>query len=400
MKRRILFVDDEQSVLDGFRVMLHSQRREWKCAFALSGEQGLAMIQEAPFDVVIADMRMPGMDGADFLKEVERLQPATIRMILSGYSDMQLLLKSARHAHQFLSKPCSSEKLISAIRRVTGLSPILNNEAVRSIVTGLNALPVIPDLYIRITQELERPEPDLKRIAELVQRDVGMTATLMKVVNSSFFGFYRKIKDPAHAVTLLGIDALKGLVLGAHLLSKLDTSSFKGYSVEKLWEHCLQTGYFAKTIASGEGRDRQFVEDCFIAGILHDVGKLVLVTQMDGLYKPVVESVRQEGGPVVVHERQRLGVSHAEVGAYLLGLWGFKQSVVEGVFGHHGANEDRGSLTEALVVHVANALQHELGPANSGYVFEQVHSDWLEAANAGDKLEKWREACIRYGESM
>ena len=295
MKRNILFVDDEQSVLDGFRTIVHSMRKEWKCWFALSGAEGLELIKREPFAVVIADMRMPGMDGADFLKEVENIQPGTIRMILSGYSEMQALLKSVKHAHQFLSKPCSSDKIIETIRRVTELAHILNDESVRTIVARLDALPAIPDLYVKISHELESSEPDLKRIGGLVERDVGMSATLMKVVNSSFFGFYENISSPTRAVTLLGTEAVKGLILGVHLLEKIDLSILAGYSVEKLWKHTLQAGYFAKAIAKLETSDESFIESCFIAGMLHDVGKLVFVTQMDPLYRPVLELARQIG---------------------------------------------------------------------------------------------------------
>ena len=320
MKRKILFVDDDQNILDSFRTMLHSKRKEWKCSYVNSGAEGLKLIEQEPFDVVIADMRMPGIDGADFLKKVADIQPGTVRMILSGYSEMQALLKSVKYAHQFLSKPCSSEIIINAIRRVTGLAHILNDESVRTVVARLDALPVLPDLYIKISQELQRSEPNLKRVGELAEGDVGMAATLMKVVNSSFFGFYENISSPVRAVILLGTEAVKGLILGVHLMEKIDLSLLSGYSVEELWKHSLQTGYLAKTIARLETTDEAFVESCFTAGMLHDVGKLVFVTQMDSLYQPVLDSVRQIGGPIVDFENNELGVSHAEIGAYLLGL--------------------------------------------------------------------------------
>lgn len=191
MKRKILFVDDEKAVLDGFRTMMHSKRKEWKSSFAISGADGVELLEDTSFDVVVSDMRMPGMDGADFLAKVAERQPGAIRIILSGYSDMPILLKSAKVAHQFLTKPCSSEQIIDTIQRVMDMSAILRNEEVRNVVGRLDALPVMPDIFVRITKELESSEPDLKYIGKMVERDVGISATLMKVVNSSFFGFLK-----------------------------------------------------------------------------------------------------------------------------------------------------------------------------------------------------------------
>lgn len=393
MKRKILFVDDDRNVLDGFRTMLHPKRRDWKGRFALSAEEGLKLVDAEEFDVVIADMRMPGMDGADFLGEVEKRQPGTVRMILSGYSEMKALLKSAKHAHQFLSKPCSSEVIIATIQRALELQSVLNDDSVREIVAQLDSLPAIPDLYVKVAEELQSGEPDLQAVADLVEQDIGISATLMKVVNSSFFGFYETVTTPSRAVVLLGVEALKGLILGVNLLRELDLSDFPGYSVEKLWEHSLQTGYFAKVIANEEGLDREVSENCFICGILHDVGKLVLVTNLPEKYRSVLETVQAGNGPILDAEERVLGVNHAGIGAYLLGLWGFGIDVVSGVLGHHSPVLCGEGVTPGLVVHAANVFQHELADSHSGYHFTSLDSDWFRSQQMEERLGRWREVC-------
>lgn len=392
MKRNILFVDDDQAILDGFKSMMYTKRKEWRCHFATSGAKGLKLLEKAEFDVVIADMRMPGMDGADFLAEVAERQPGAIRMILSGYSDMASLLKSASIAHQFMTKPCSTVKVIETIQRVIDLSAILGNDRVRKIVARLEALPVIPDLFVQITRELENPEPNIKAIGKMVERDVGISATLMKVVNSSFFGFYENVSSPARAVTLLGTETVKGLVLGVQFMSVIDLSALNNYSVEKLWNHSLETGYFAKTIAAMESQDKDFIETCFLAGILHDVGKLVCVTKMNDVYSPVLECTQERGGPVFRCEQKQLGVTHAEVGAYLLGVWGFKTEVVEAVNGHHAPKARGMELRPETIVHVANTLQHEL-KRYSGYTHSLINGDHLASLGLNHRLDEWREAC-------
>ena len=393
MKRKILFVDDDKSILDSFRTMLHSKRKKWKCFFVRNSAEGLAVLDDHQIDVVIADMRMPGMDGADFLKEVEIRQPGAVRMILSGYSDMHLLLKSVKHAHQFMTKPCGSEEVVAAIRRVTEIGYILHDEGVRKVVSSVESLPAIPDLYVKISKELATCEPDIKRIAALVEQDMGISATLMRVVNSSFFGFYEKISSPARAVTLLGLEPLKGLILGVHLLKEIDAERLIGYSVDKLWDHCLQTGGFARIIAGMETKDDGLIEDCFISGMLHDVGKLILITELADRYSRVLETTHKVGGPVGPYEIEEFGVSHAKVGAYLLGLWGFQPRVVEAVHGHHVPDRCLKDCLPTLTVHVANVLQHELAPS-SGYAHSVLDEEWLEASGRADRLDAWREACL------
>ncbi|WP_031484963.1 response regulator [Maridesulfovibrio frigidus] len=393
MKHKILFVDDNQNLLSGIKAMLRSRRKEWACRFASNGEDAVKLIQQESFDAVVSEIHMPGMSGIDFLKIVEKLQPATIRIILSGYSEVQTILKSTTCAHQFISKPCRSKTLIETIQRLTKLRHILNNNEISTMVARLNSLPAIPDLYLKICAELEKADPSLDRVGKFVEKDPGVSATILKVVNSAFFGFYSTISSPSHAVTLLGTEAVKGLVLGVHLLNEIDLSSLAGYSVDKLWTHSLQTGDFAKTIAKLESTDKTFIGACYVAGILHDVGKLIFVTNMDSIYKPVLIEVRKMGGPISLSESNKLGVNHAAIGAYLLGLWGFHEDIVSGISDHHTPEESGEGLTVALVVHAANTLQHELSSPDSNFVFSPINLELLEKQGFSERLPEWLEAC-------
>ncbi|MBC17768.1 MAG: phosphohydrolase [Desulfovibrio sp.] len=394
-KHTVLFVDDEQSALDGFRTMMHSVRKEVKCFFASGGQEGLELLQKQSVDVVIADMRMPGMDGAEFLSRVTRLYPGTIRIVLSGYSDNPSLFKSTRVAHQFLTKPCNSEKIIETIRKVTALNDVFVNENVRKTVAKLDSLPVLPDRLADLSAELDSPDPNLKRISQLVELDTGMSTTLMKVANSSFFGFFENVTTPSRAVTLLGSETVRGLVLREHLIDKIDLTGLENYSVEKLWQHTLETGYCAKAIATHEKADKKFIDSCFLAGILHDVGKLALLTKMKDVYEPVLECVREEDGPIRKCELKKLNVDHAMVGAYLLGLWGFKEDIVKGVFLHHRPQHGGKGLTVPLVVHVANTLQHETREFTSdGYAHSSLNTFWLAEQGLNRRVDDWRAACI------
>ncbi|WP_321402394.1 response regulator [Maridesulfovibrio sp.] len=400
MVPKILFVDDDQNILDSFKAIMHGLRKEWKSKFASTGQEALDMVGKTKFDIVISDMKMPDMDGNELFKRIDKIQPDTIRIMLSGHSEMQSLLKSAKHIHQFLSKPCNTDVLIETIRRMMGMRHILVDKGVREIITGLVTLPALPDLYIKITSELNSPEPDLQKIGELAKQDPGISTTLLKVVNSSFFGFYGSVCCPSRATVLLGSDVLKGLILGVHLLQELDTDILGPYSIEKLWEHCLQTGYCAKKICKQMNESDKIATICFVSGILHDIGKFVFITEMNKKYREVLEGVREFGGPVIDVEKKILGVSHAEVGAYLLGLWGFSEEIVNTVYYHHSLENCGDGFQPIYAVHAADVLQHEITPHASDYKFSELNIDKLDAAGVLTYINDWREACDTLLESQ
>lgn len=395
-KKRILFVDDEQHVLDALRRMLHHMRGQWVMRFATSGKAALEVLATAPQDVIVADMRMPGMDGVTLLDEVRKSHPGTIRLVLSGHSDTATALQSVRHAHQFLLKPCRAEELTAAIDRATTFQDIFSNEAVRTVVARIETLPSLPRTYLELLQELRREEPSLRVVGELVNQDVGMSANILKLVNSAFFGLRTHVSSPTHAVNLLGTEIIKALIISLHLFSRFNMDRFPEFSLELLWKHSLTTGLFAKTIAQAEGRRSQEVDDCYISGLLHDVGKLLLAANFEQRYQEVLSRSRAERRTVHDMEKEVFAASHAEIGAYLLGLWGLPENVVMAIFSHHAppASPEAGFST-LLAVHAANGLEHELVVLNADYAPHPMDTAFLEASGMGHRLDAWRQACAK-----
>ena len=341
MKTRILFVDDEPNVLSALRRMFHDMRTEWEMDFAQDGPTGLAMIAEQPFDVVVADMRMPGMDGAMFLREVQIHNPGAIRIVLSGHSDRDMIMQTVRPAHQFLQKPCQPEELKAVISRGLSLREVFLDERVKNVVAKLDQLPTVPRLYAALLDVLAQEDPSVREVSALIAQDVGMAAGVLKLVNSAFFGLRIHVSSPAHAVNLLGLDVVKALVLGVGLFGRFDKEAFRDFDLEKLWSHCLGTARLAREIAVQEAAENDVREHCYIAGLLHDVGKLVMATNFPELYLEVIRACQAGQGTILDMEQHFFGASHAEVGAYLLGLWGVEDEVVRAVYRHHEPGRDR-----------------------------------------------------------
>jgi HD-like signal output (HDOD) protein len=360
MARRILFVDDEPMVLSGLQRSLRSMREEWEMAFVTSGPEALELMEQQAFDIIVTDMRMPVMTGAELLEQVKRRFPQCFRMILSGQADQESILRAVDPTHQYLAKPCDPAELKKKLSRAFTVRGLLKNEELQAVVSRLQALPSLPSLYIEVTRELENSEPSLPRIVRLVSEDMAMTAKILQLVNSAFFGLRCRISSPMHAVQMIGLDTLRALVLTTHVFDKFRTDTLGDAEISYLWKHSLAVASFAKHIAASENADRQVIDDCFTAGLLHDAGKLILASAMEDKYRHVLEAIRKDGKKLIAAEMEILGCNHAEIAAYLLGLWGLAEAVIDGVAWHHAPfGSTQTGFSTAVATHAASVF-HEL----------------------------------------
>ncbi|RME20918.1 MAG: HDOD domain-containing protein, partial [Candidatus Zixiibacteriota bacterium] len=252
----VLMVDDDQGILDGLRRSLHSLRKEWDFEFARSGAEALEKMARRKVDVIVSDMRMPGMDGAELLKEVSRRYPSTIRYVLSGYSDRELVLRVMGYAHRYLAKPCQPEMLANHIRSSQYLRESLLSDKLQETVARIGALPARPKLYDKLISKLQSETATISQIAELVSQDVSLSAKVLQIVNSAFFGMPRRVESISEAVNLLGFETIQGMVLTAGVFHEYNGPYLKELPIEPFYEHCLVVGAGAKTIAGMLGLEQ------------------------------------------------------------------------------------------------------------------------------------------------
>jgi len=389
-KKSILFVDDEQNILDGLRRMLRSLRKEFKMDFAENAASALEMMDSQTCDIVVSDMRMPGMDGADFLTQIKLKFPQTIRLMLTGQADDESVMRAVGVVHQFLAKPCDPDKLKRVIIRSSALHDLLTNGEVKELVSGIDTLPSIPSLYYKLQDKLNDPDVELQEISALIEQDIAMTAKILQLVNSAFFGLYQKVETPSRAVTLLGTDTIKSLVIGLGIFSE-DHNQKSSTRINGLWKHSLVVSNIAKSIAAIESDDTDVINDSFLAGMLHDIGKLILINNMEDEYSASRCLASDEGLPDIEAEQKIWGADHSEMGAYLLGLWGFHHRVVEAVGFHHRLTKyPAATFTPTHAVHIANALYYSILPDESNGLPAHLEESYLENVNLVDKTEVWK----------
>ncbi len=377
----ILFVDDEPNIIQGLRRMLHSMRNEWKMKFVESGEEALKFLSAEQVDILITDMRMPKMDGARLLTIVREKYPRVVRIILSGYSEKEFIMKTSSTAHQFLAKPCSMETLKNTIKRIQNLRTLVCSEELKEKVVGLSNLPSLPNLYKKLDDELKSANVSLKNIGNIISHDITMTAKILQMVNSAFFGLPQKINDPIQAANFLGMDTIKSLILFHQLFSVFEKDNSIQDYLKTIWEHSFKVGILSKKMMALKFNENNIIEQAFVAGLLHDIGKVILI-QMPAYQEKVKEFNMMSGREIRLIEQSLFGTDHGMVGSYLLGLWGLPDFVVESAAFHHSPSamgDEQFSVLSA--VHISHMKSEG----------ENLDQDYLESIGVLDELEKFSE---------
>lgn len=402
--KRVLFVDDDAIVLEGLRRLLEPQSDQWEMSFAGGGQAALTLMEATPFDVIVSDMKMPGMDGAELLQRVCERHPNVVRIVLAGQKEMEGALRAASVAHQFLLKPCDPNMLRVAVARATSLSDVLSSKLLASIVGSVKDLPVLPRTYFSLREKLGDPNVAMTDVVKLVEQDVAISAKILQLVNSSFFALPREVTQIRTAVSLLGADMLQNLVLSASVFKVFEgAAKLPGFSFDEMYAHSQLVAKIAAAIPVPSHIHGTAV----VAALLHDVGKLVLATRSAKHFERALSGALAERRPLFEVEEQLMKVSHAEVGAYLLSLWGLPSPVVEAVAHHHHPERVPHEMLDAVgVVHVANCMAHEPAEAEGKPpaegenrkdeeagrpVYQAMNMEFLESLGIEDQLPKWRE---------
>ncbi len=371
VRRRILFVDDEPGILDGLRAVLRSMRREWEMVFSLGGQAALEQLKNATFDVVVTDMRMPVVDGAEVLRQTKEIQPRAVRIVLSGETDADTALKTVFTAHQFMAKPCDCETLRGVVQRACQLNELVLSDDLRALAGDVSMLPAPPRTYLAITNALSDPSCSIAQLGSIVERDPAVCAKVLQIANSAFFGLPRKVSNAAEATSYLGTLTLRNLALamesaGAAKRANLPITQQQllDFQGNALLVGLLGRHWYAK--------DRRRADEAFVAGMLRDMGHLLLAAQ----------------------GRQSDAQSyHAALSAYLLGLWGLPHSVLEPVAFHEEPERvEHASLEVVDVVHLADRLAAELLPSPFQETSSALDCDRLARLGVGpDRLAQLRE---------
>lgn len=330
--KNIVFVDDERELLDGLRTRLYKRRKDWNMQFVLSGKEAIAVFEAQHVDLIVSDVRMPGMDGGQLLAFVKERWPTAMRIIVSGYSDPAQAVRLTSLAHQYVAKPCDDRHLENIIERCFNLQALLAQESLRNVVGRIGQLPAMPKTYGRLQTALAQPAVTTGEIADIVNSDAAIAGKVLQITNSAFFRLRKPMVRIKDAVTYLGFATIRNLVLSAEIFAQWKMpQGLPEVDPETLQSHAQHSAAACKALAGG----RVSPDDAWLAGLLHDIGYWILVQECPKELAQALALSRAQDLPLFACERRTIGAAHAEVGAYLLGLWGLPYPIVEAVALHH-----------------------------------------------------------------
>lgn len=396
MKRRLLLVGDGPKGLQGLKALAAGLGAHWEIVGASALPEAQECLNSGAFDAALSELRIAGANGLQFLNYINENSPKTQCFVLADLSDKQAVTKCVGTSHHYLATPCDSQTLRAALDRAFSLDSWLMNERVKKFIAQMQKLPSIPSLYFQVVKELQSPTSSLETIGNLIAKDLVMTAKLLQLINSAVFGLRRQIANPTEAVLCLGAETTKSVLLLAHTFSYFDKIKSVSFSVESLWEHALATGSLARSIAHHQNAPLDTIEECFTAGLLHDIGKLVIACNLTSDYIKVIHSAHRQKKALWQVEEETFSVTHAEVGACVLGIWGLPVSIIEAVALHHCPSRflSKG-FSPLTAVHVANVWDHEC--RTKGKVDKQmlpsIDGGYLRELGLWDQQPGWRTTC-------
>lgn len=390
MKKRILFVDDEPNILSSMRRMLRGLRKTVVMDFVENGREALDIMAAEPYDVVISDMRMPGMDGAELLTLIRDRWPCTIRIMLTGQADSDSMLRTVNVVHKFLMKPCGQDEIKECINRACVLhSFLVVDGSLQQIPDILGGKFVFPDTYQDIQEVLNHDECSVELLAQCLERDEWLASKVRQL--STVLGADGSDECLADAVRSVGYSALRPLVLSLHLFRLLlhHGSHHRG-SFEKVLVHGMRVAQYAKKIAEVEQVKAGDLIEPFIGGLLHDVGYLLLAIDNPEQYTTVFEDLLQQRASFDSIESDQFSFSHNKAGGLLLVVLGFPLEIIEVVAYHTNPclQQDRTSFG-LMAVHIADALLPD--EENAFCCFRsELNQTYLVETGGDDRLSKWR----------
>ncbi len=392
-KKNILFVDDTENVISGIQRQLRPYREQWELFFATSGAQALQIMAEHPIDLIISDMMMPEMRGDELLKTISEQYPGTVRMILSGYADEESLKSGLNVAHQYLSKPCSAEILREAISQVFKIQACVRNPRIAASVGDANHLPSLPKIYHELNAAIADENTTTRDIAAIFARDMVLSAKLLQLVNSPYFGLNRVVSSLTDAINLIGLKKLNNLILSVHVKTAfpVDNPAMERY-MEYLWQDAGRVAELARLIAQSENQQEDRPDQAYLGGLLHNLGLLIFLSRGGDQLKTLMDRVKNTDRPIPQLETEIFGFTRSEAAAYVLSLWKIPPRIIEAILLQNNPGEtDYEGVNALTAVHAAACLLKPSVMEGHDRLFEMtLDTVYLQRIDKLQRLPDWQ----------
>ena len=372
---------------------LHRLQPTWGLQFVPDAAQAITALQGTDFLAI----NIHGSLAADAALDEALKKNAghAVRVVLCNTSDRTEVARWSATGANTISQHTDAANLAATVSRIARVQEWMTDAGIKKLLTSCRKLPTMPRLYSQVSSELSSPNGSIDVVAQLIAQDPVMTAKILQVVNSAFFALGRQVSDPSDAVMFLGAERTRSLILLAGVFTQFEGVACPGFSPEQIWNHSLQVAALARNIAMAETKNAKTAEAAFTAGLIHDMGKLILAANVPAMCNAVEQLHKSKQVTQRVAEIQVLGTTHAELAACLLGTWALPLPVLEAVAWHHHPTRapDKG-FTLLTAVHAANVFAYELGcGTGTAALPETFDHDYLLQIGLGESRNDWRKAC-------
>ncbi len=377
----------QQDIADDLKFGFGKPANSWNLTFVANGSEALAALADSKYDILITELSLPDMEADALLAETREFHPEVVRFVLTADDHRERMLRAVSQSHQFLTKPLKMQALQMQINNSLTLRTVLTDDKLHARISQIRSLPTLPSIYNQLVAEMQSETASMQKVAGLIKQDVSITAKLLQMTNSAFFGLSTRVENPLQAANLLGMDTVRSLVLTAGVFSQFDDPGLPGFSIEMIYNHSLAVGTGARHFANAFGLGRKQAEDALMAGMLHDIGKLVMMANFREELAKSLSIAQQEKLPIHAAEKRVLGVSHCEIGAHLLSLWGLSDLILEAVTLHDTPSESPHPMLNILTtVHIANAIDHDQSVPDRDPKFTHADLDYLNKLGLAGQL--------------
>lgn len=328
MKPTIYIVDDQPEVLETAVLIVRGVMPESEVTGFTNPQKALAAVQANPPRLILSDQIMPGMQGSQLLEAVRLAAPATLRIMMSGYVALDRL-NAITSAHQYVAKPFDALELGELLRRTFAAQDRVADKRLQSLVTSLRSVPSLPQVQHTLLAELQDDRGASAAIGQMIARDAGLSAKVLQLANSPLFGREYVVSSPIDAVVCLGTSMIAAVVLSQTLFKHYRTNSHQDLNLSQVWNHCWETAALAQTYCREQELPRATCEEAFLAGLLHETGRLILVDNFPNEYHAACQAARRNNSSLTAALAESFATTPGQIAAYLLDLWGMPAGVVE-----------------------------------------------------------------------
>jgi HD-like signal output (HDOD) protein len=383
----LIAVADPQLLID----VTHALGTDWEITSVATEEEAIAQFEKSSFDALLVDFNLTSPDASEFLNQTAQKHPQTNRFLLAHEADLALVAAKVLESPHILPKPIEPAALKTRIEDEINRAD-KNGETQPASTVG--EAPSIPSVYSEVLEALKDPGVTNEQVGDVIARDAELTAEILRLTNSSYLGLPRNITSAFKAVEALGFETVKAVVMALQFLAEHRTTRSAYNSVDEIWEHSVNVGQIARDLVLFETKDRVLASQALTAGLLHDLGKLVLAKNFDDLYGRVHSLARKQPVAMWDIEKEMFGANHGEIGACLIGMWNLPLPIVDAAALHHEPPMgEQDELTPLAAVHVANVLEHELRSGTDGILVAPIiNTPFLNQVGLLQRLPIWRAA--------